>query len=58
MEGKNNLESRNANRKIKVDDPFDLHFWAYVLKCDAGQLKNAVAAVGDSLNDVKRYLGR
>jgi hypothetical protein len=51
------FESLPADRsRIELDDPREVHWWAVRFGCSEGQLRDAVARVGDCAASVERLL--
>lgn len=44
--------------RINVNQAYEVTYWCGQLGCTEQQLRNAVAAVGPMVADVKRHLGR
>lgn len=51
-------EPTPAPEAIRVDDPYDLLDWAIYFSVSRERIREAVAAVGPVVEDVKRYLGK
>jgi hypothetical protein len=52
----NSTPEKNVDRKINVDDHEEVHRWCSELQCNEMRLKNAIRAVGDSEEAVRRYM--
>ncbi len=44
--------------KINIHEPYEVNYWCDHLGCTEAQLKAAVAAVGVSVEAVKKYLAK
>ena len=45
-------------KRINIHEPYELRDWSQKFGVTPDRLRQAVAAVGDRVTDVKRYLGK
>lgn len=55
----NHLQMQQTDQVyISMQQDYEIHFWAMELGVTEEQLRHAVNAAGDSLDDIRRHLGR
>jgi len=42
--------------QVALGERWQIGYWTTAMRCTEGELRNAVAAVGTSIGDVRRYL--
>ena len=45
-------------RRININEPYEVTYWCNKFGCTEQKLKEAVKKVGDSVEAVKKYLGK
>ena len=53
-----NLHGSPDNKRININEPYELRDWAKHFNVTQQQIIDAVNAVGDSAAKVKQYLGK